>query len=294
MKEQEIEKNKTQEKLKLIFTMAVFGTIGIFVRFIPLSSGIIASIRGIIGTLFLIIFVKIKGENISFQAIKNNFKILCISGILIGANWIMLFEAYNYTTVATATLCYYLAPIFIIILSPIVLKEKFTLKKIICVVIALIGMFFISGVMQQGEIGNTFFKGIIYGVGAAVLYACVVLLNKFLKNISAYEMTIVQLFIAAITVIPHVLFTESLPVKGKITFQVILMLIIIGVIHTGITYAMYFSTVKTLKAQTLAIFSYIDPVVAILLSAFFLKENMNMFSIIGAVLILGSTFVSEI
>ncbi|MDO5089701.1 MAG: DMT family transporter, partial [Leptotrichiaceae bacterium] len=270
MKGRELEEDETGEKLKLIFTMIIFGTIGIFVRFIPFSSGLIAGVRGIIGTLFLIIFVKIKGEKISYEAIKNNFKILCISGILIGANWILLFEAYNYTTVATATLCYYLAPVFIIILSPAVLKEKLTLKKGICTLTALMGMFFISGVMRQGGIGNTLPKGIIYGVGAAVLYACVVLLNKFLKNISAYEITIVQLFIAALTVIPHLLFTEKMAVKGIITPQSILLLIIVGTVHTGITYAMYFSTIKTLKAQTVAIFSYIDPVVAIFLSTFLL------------------------
>ena len=286
---------KTEEanaRIRLIVAMTIFGTIGIFVKHIPLPSSIIALARGIIGIGFLLIFTKIKKIKISFSEIKNNFPILSLSGMLIGIHWIFLFEAYHHTTVAVATLCYYLAPVFIIIASPFVLKEKLSLKKIICVTVALIGMIFVSGIFKEGGTENLQIKGILFGVGAAIIYATVILLNKHLKNISSYGMTIMQIGIAAVILLPYTAVTQNF---GNLSFDflTIVLLLIVGILNTGITYSLYFSSIKELKAQTIAIFSYIDPIVAIFLSTFLLKEKPDIYTVIGGILILGATFVSE-
>ena len=281
-----------QAKLKIIFAMVTFGTIGIFVRNIELPSTVIALARGIIGTLFLLLVVFAKGKGLDKGAIKRNLTILGISGACIGFNWILLFEAYRYTTVATATLAYYMAPIFVIMASPFVLKERLTAIKGLCVAMALTGMVLVSGVVQSGMDGVDF-TGILCGVGAASLYATVILLNKFIKNVSAYDMTIMQLGLAALVLLPYTMVTENFCALSPDTNS-LLLLAVVGVIHTGFTYAMYFSSIQNLKAQTVAIFSYIDPIVAIILSAVLLNESMDIYSIIGAVLVLGSTFVSEL
>ncbi len=284
--------NEKRARIELFISMVIFGTIGIFVKYIPLPSGAIASVRGIGGMLFLIILVLLKREKISKQAIKENLALLILSGVFIAVNWILLFEAYRYTTVATATLCYYLAPVFVILVSPFFLKEQLTVKKLICVLCALAGMIFVSGVLDTGisEIGEI--KGILLGIGAAVFYASVVLMNKKFKNINAYDKTIMQLGIAGISVLPYTLICET--VSQPITFFAVVMLIIVAVVHTGFAYAMYFGSIKELPAQSVAIFSYMDPVVAIILSAVMLGETMSVFGVIGAVLILGSTLISEI
>lgn len=287
---------KTEEanaRIRLIVAMTIFGTIGIFVKHIPLPSSIIALARGIIGIGFLLIFTKIKKIKISFSEIKNNFPILSLSGMLIGIHWIFLFEAYHHTTVAVATLCYYLAPVFIIIASPFVLKEKLSLKKIICVTVALIGMIFVSGIFKEGGTENLQIKGILFGVGAAIIYATVILLNKHLKNISSYGMTIMQIGIAAVILLPYTAVTQNF---GNLSFDflTIVLLLIVGILNTGITYSLYFSSIKELKAQTITIFSYIDPIVAIFLSTFLLKEKPDIYTVIGGILILGATFVSEL
>ena len=281
-----------QAKLKIIFAMVTFGTIGIFVRNIELPSTIIALARGIIGTLFLLLVVFAKGKGLDYSAIKRNLTILAASGACIGFNWILLFEAYRYTTVATATLAYYMAPIFVIMASPFVLKERLTAIKGLCVAMALTGMVLVSGVVQSGMDGVDF-TGILCGVGAASLYATVILLNKFIKNISAYDMTIMQLGLAALVLLPYTMVTENFGALSPDTNS-LLLLAVVGVIHTGFTYAMYFSSIQSLKAQTVAIFSYIDPIVAIILSAVLLNESMDVYSMVGAVLVLGSTFVSEL
>jgi transporter, eamA family len=280
-------------KFRLMTAMFIFGTIGIFVRNIPLPSSVIALARGVIGTLFLIIFTKIRKIKISYTEIKNNLSILCLSGMLIGIHWIFLFEAYRNTTVAVATLCYYLAPVFVIIASPFVLKEKLTFKQIVCIGVALIGMIFVSGIFEKGGTENLQLKGIFFGIGAAIIYAVVILLNKHLKKISSYTMTIMQLGIAATVLAPYTLLTQN---TGSLTFNftTLILLGIIGIINTGITYTLYFSAIQELKAHTIAIFSYIDPIVAILLSTLILREKPDVFTVIGGIMILGSTLISEL
>lgn len=279
-------------RAKLILAMTIFGTIGIFVKFIPLPSSMIACVRGFVGVAFLLLVTLIKKSKISLKDIKRNLLLLCISGAFIGINWILLFEAYRYTTVATATLCYYMAPIFVTIASPFILKEKLTAKKVFCVLIALVGMVFVSGIVGTDSLQISVL-GILCGVGAAFFYACVILLNKHLKDISSYDMTMTQLLVAAVVILPYVLLTEDITAVS-LDAPAIIFLLLLGIVHTGFAYMIYFSSIASLKAQTVAIFSYIDPVIAILLSALVLREDMGIYGAIGAVLILVSTLLSEI
>lgn len=282
----------TLARTKLILAMTIFGTIGIFVKYIPLPSSVIACVRGFVGVAFLLLITLIKKSKISIKDIKKNLLLLIISGAFIGINWILLFEAYRYTTVATATLCYYMAPIFVTLASPFVLKEKLTLKKTLCVLTALIGMVFVSGIVSTGSLQINV-PGILCGIGAAFFYACVILLNKHIKEISSYDMTMTQLLVAAVVILPYTLLTADISLTA-LDIKAIVCLMVVGVVHTGFAYMIYFSSISSLKAQTVAIFSYIDPVIAIILSALLLREKMGLSGIIGAVLILGSTLLSEI
>lgn len=282
-----------KSKLSLFLSMFIFGTIGIFRKYVPLSSGLLAISRGYIGALFLILLIFLKKDKISFKAIKSNLFLLCLSGIFIGINWILLFESYQYTSVATATLCYYMAPVFVIIASPFLFKEKLSFKKGVCVVLAIVGMVLVSGIIETGFSGIGELKGILLGLGAALFYASVIVLNKKIKNVPIYDKTTVQLIAAATILVPYSIFVEN-NADIKITPIIILMLLIIGVCHTGFAYALYFGSIEKLNTQTVALFSYIDPIVAIILSALLLKEPMSIYGIIGAVLILGSTLITEL
>lgn len=285
--------NSIKSKLMLILSMFIFGTIGVFRKYIPLSSAVIAFARGVIGTLFLIIILKIKGKKISWTSVKSNLVILIFSGAFLGLNWILLFEAYQYTSVAIATLCYYMAPIFVILVSPIFLKENLTVKKIICVTISLLGMILVSGVVGEQFSGISELKGVILGLGAAALYATVIILNKKITNIESYDKTIIQLSASAIILLPYIILNNS--DKGiLLTPFIIMLIIVVGVLHTGIAYTLYFGAMKDLTGQTVALFSYIDPIVAILLSAFLLKEPMNYLQIIGTILVISATMASEL
>lgn len=279
-------------KWNVILSMIIYGSIGIFVRYIPLPSATVSMFRGMIGAPFLLLLLLLKKSKISWKAIKENAVRLCLLGTMLGMNWILLFESYRYTSVATATLCYYLAPIFIVAISPFVFQEKMTRKKGFCIAVALIGMIFVSGAMESAIPDIVEIKGVLLGIGAAILYAAIVVNNKKLHNISAYDRTIAQLVISAIVLLPYNLISGNLE---NISFSpmTLILLAIVGVVHTGVPYYLYFGAMDKLPAHTLAILSYIDPVVAILLSACVLREPMGIFDIIGGILILGSTVISE-
>lgn len=284
--------NQRAAKLRLIFAMAMFGTLGLFIRAIPLPSSVIALVRGAVGAAFLLAVCAMRKTPPNKAAIRRNLKYLIPCGVAMGFNWILLFEAYRYTTVAVATLCYYLSPVIILLLSPVLLKEKLTALKAGCIALALGGMFLVSGVVQSGGTGFNA-TGILLGLGAAVLYAFIVLLSKQLTDISSYDTTIMELGISAVVMLVYNLMTVDLSALTctPIGFA---SLAVVAIFHTGVCYALYFGSIAVLPAQTSALFSYIDPVVAILLSALLLREPMDVLSAIGAVLILGSTLLGEV
>ena len=281
----------SQAKAKLILAMGIFGTIGLFVRRIPLPSSLIANVRGVIGMLFLLFVLALRHERLQTDAIRRNLKFLLPCGVMLGFNWLLLFEAYRFTSVAVATVRYYLAPVFVLLFSPLLFRERLTLLRALCAFVALVGMVLTSGVVQNGFSGN--FRGILLALGAAGMYAAIVLLSKFLRDIPAYDITAVELGISAVVLLPYNLLTVD---WQGLTCSVgeLGLLLLVGIVHTGIAYTLYFGAIPDLRAQTAAIFSYIDPIVAILLSALLLREPMDMLSALGAVLVLGSTFVGEL
>ena len=282
----------SKAKLALVTSMTIFATIGIFRKFIFLPSSTVAMARAVIGTVFLAALILIRGKKISLESIKKNALPLVLSGVFLGFNWILLFEAYNYTSVAVATLCYYMAPVILIVISPFVFKEKLTLPKILCVITAVVGMALVSGAFGGAAVGALSTKGIILGLCAAVFYAAIVTCNKKLKDISAFDRTTVQLGLSAIILVPYTFLTEDF--SGYVLqSDTIVMLIIVGVVHTGFAYALYFGCMDKLKTQTVALYSYIDPVGAVLLSTLLLNEPIGHNQILGAVLILGATLISE-
>ena len=295
------ETNRPGALLMLASSMLIFGTIGLFRRYIPLSSGLLAFSRGILGALFLGLFLMIR--RLPEQRLKKRkgswnrtsapvFFLLILSGALIGVNWILLFEAYNYTTVATATLCYYMQPTIVILLSPLFFHERLTAKKLVCAFLAVLGMFLVSGAAGEGIPQGDAFRGILCGLGAAILYASVVIMNKCIRNIDPYLKTILQLASASVCLLPYLAVTGQLSYVKLDSFS-LFMLLVVGIVHTGIAYTLYFGSTDGLRAQTIALFSYIDPVSALFISVLFLHEPMGAAGLAGAVLILGAAFAAE-
>ena len=285
-------KRLTDPKLMLIVSMFIFGTIGLFVRNIPVSSGELALYRAVLAALLIGCYLLLSKQSIPFAQIKKELPLLLLSGIAMAFNWILLFQAYKYTTVSVATLSYYFAPVIVTVACPILFKEKMGAKQWICFAMSTLGIVLITGIGDLSG-GSNHFIGIIFGLGAACLYATVILLNKFIKKVQGIHRTFLQFIAAIIVLIPYVSLTSgfslgSLNVKGWV------FLLIVGLIHTGVTYCMYFSSLKELPGQKAAILSYIDPLVAVLCSVLILGEAMSLMQLIGGLLILGFTLWNEI
>ena len=274
------------------FLFFVLGTIGIFVRNIGLPSSLIALVRSVVGLLFLLAVTAIKKEGFSLAAMKGKLLLLALSGILMGFNWILLFEAYNYTTVSVATLSYYFAPVIVTLVCPLLFKEKMGLKQWLCFGFSTLGIVLITGIGDLSA-GSNHIKGIAFGLGAAGLYATVILLNKFIKGVQGLHRTFLQFIAATAVLVPYVGFTDGCNL-GTLDAKAWVCLLAIGIVHTGITYCLYFSSLKELPGQKAAILSYVDPLVAVLCSVTILHEKMTSLQIIGGALILGFTLWNEI
>ena len=288
---EQIMKRNTRARLLLIASMTIFGTIAPFVREISVSSGELALYRAIMATVLIAVFMLITKSKIPFGRIKREVPLLLLSGGAMGINWILLFEAYKRTTVSVATLSYYFTPVIVMLVCPLLFKERLTPSQIVCFVVSTVGLVMITG--TTGFSGKSDIFGILFGLGAATFYATVILLNKFIKNVDGIHRTFLQFIAAIIVLLPYVVFSggftlESLDTRGWIC------LLIVGVIHTGIAYCMYFSSLKELSGQKAAILSYVDPLVAVFISVTALSESMTPWQIVGGILILGSTLWNEL
>ena len=277
-------------KIQVLLSMLIFSTVGLTVRFVEMPSAAVVLARAVLGTLFMLGFVYLTGKVINKESIRANAKVLIASGIALGLNWMLLFEAFSHTTIAVAVLCYYLAPVFVIVGSPFILKERITGLQLGCVLGALLGMVFVSGFID-GELRG--FWGIVLAMSAAVFYASVMFLNKFVKGVSTYDSTVMQLGSAALVFIPYALLTVDFT-SLEWTSKGLMLLVVLGVVHTGVAYALFFGSFTKLPAQTISIYSYVDPLMSVLLSWLVLQEPLGWTGFVGALLILGSTLASEL
>ena len=279
-------------RLFLTLSMVCFGTLAPFVRNISVSSGELALYRAVLAALLIGGSLLITKQKAVFSSLGKELYLLIISGVAMGFNWILLFEAYKYTTVAIATLSYYFAPVIVTIICPILFKEKMTKKQLLCFLMSTFGLFLVIGITNPGSSGNDGI-GIAFGLGAAVLYALVILLNKFIKGVTGIHRTFLQFLAAIAVLVPYVLFTSGINLR-VLDFTGWSCLLIVGLVHTGIAYCLYFTSLKELSGQEAAILSYMDPLVAVIIGVLVLKEPLNWQQLIGGLLILGFTLLNEL
>ena len=280
---------KTSATIRYLIAVVIYGTIGFFLHYVDASSEFVVLCRGAIGSLFIGI-VMLASENLpDINAIKRNFKYIVISGIALGLNWVFLFECYKYS-VAIASLCNYIAPIIVVIISSMFLKEKLNTIQIGCIISAFIGIVLISGVLDQTS--KIDYRCVIYGLLAAIGFVVLVLSNKQIKDIKPLDNTIAQLFVSALTVLPYVIINDSFP--KSLDLRSGLIILCLGIIHTGIAYIFYFNSIDELPANKVAIYGYIEPVLSVLTGALIFNEELSIYGIIGAILILASALVNEL
>lgn len=275
----------------MIVSASVFGTLGPFVRRIEVTSAELALYRAVLAAVFILLFFLIRRERPRLREIRGALWLLLLSGAAMGFDWMLLFEAYKYTTISLATLSYYIAPVIVTALCPLLFHEKMTRTQLVCFLMSTVGVALIigSGGLQGG---GSDLRGIVCAVGAAVFYAAVILLNKYIRGVTGLERTFVQLLAAVVVLAPYVGLTsgfhpEVLSATGWVN------LLIVGFVHTGLTYCMYFAAIRTLPGQESSLLSYLDPIVSVLISVLLLGEPLAPIQIAGMVLFLGFAVANE-
>ncbi|MFI3238696.1 MAG: DMT family transporter [Lachnospiraceae bacterium] len=276
--------------MMLLFPAMMWGTLGVFVRYIPMSSAHIALVRTVVGSVTLVIIYMFRGNKIDIRVLKNNFIKLFVAGACIGFNWVILFEAYKVTSVSVATVVYYIAPAVVIVVSPILFAEKLSWNKMIGVLCAIVGMAFVSFSAGVGEVS---IWGIFMAFCGAMMYATVTIVNKFIKDMGGFEAAMWEMIFAAGVLIPYCFLVE------KDSFVIpdalgVVNVLTISILHTGVCYGIYFAAIQRMKAQSVAICSFADPFTALIISALFLRERMTLTQVIGAVLIIGGVMFAEV
>ncbi|MCQ2798126.1 MAG: EamA family transporter [Bacilli bacterium] len=278
--------------LQYVIAMAIYGTAGIVSRFLSLPAGLIVLSRGLIGILCMLVFIfLILRRKPNWQVIKKNILWLILAGFSLGGNWICLFTSYNVMNVSLGTLFNYLAPVMMIFISPILFKERLTPLKVICALVALFGMVMVSGVI--GGEGTISLTGLLIGLGSAICYVGIVVFNKFLREVDPFDKTLIVLAAASSVMLPYALITTDF---ASIVWDpmMIVYILILGIVHTGIAYIFYLGPMPFMSTQSIAILSYVEPVLSILLSFLVLHEELSYIAWIGAILMLGATIISEI
>lgn len=278
-------------RLLLTASMIIFGTLGLFTRNISLSSGELALYRAVLAAALILVYLTVTGQSLPIGTIRRELPLLIVSGMAMGINWVLLFQAYRFTTISMATLSYYFAPVIVIVACPILFREKMTPRQLICFVMSTAGLVLIIG---AGGAGNgTDLIGVLFGLGAAVFYATVILMNKFIRQVTGIHRTLIQFGGAILILLPYVAFTGGFHL-GSLDGRGWICMLIVGLVHTGITYCMYFSSLKDLSGQETAVLSYMDPLVATLISVLLLGEPMTPAQALGGVMILGFTLWNEL
>jgi len=279
-------------KAMMVLAMAIFGTLGTMTQFIDLPASVIVVFRGTVGAATILLLVYLTGSRLSKGDIYGNMFTLVCSGICLGLNWLFLFEAYKSIEVSVATVLNYMTPAMVILAAPIFLKTRLTPVKLGCALLALLGLVLVAGIIQDGIEGMNAY-GVSCGILGAVFYTAMVLFNKKLTSIGSYDRTVVQLGVAAVVVMLYSLFTVDF---GELRFdaQTIVLLLVMGVLHTGIAFTLYFGSLAYMDASSAVIYGYIEPIIGLMLSVVVLGEDLGWVGWVGAALILGSTFLAEV
>ncbi len=283
--------NSSNAKFMMVLSCIIFGTIGVFTQYIDLPASIILIGRGIIGCSFLTVLIYLLGSKIYKDDIYSNMFTLICSGVCLGMNWLLLFEAYKTIEVSLAVVCYYMTPALVILSAPFIFHVKLTKMNLVCALMALFGLLLVSGILTNG-IGMNM-HGILCGISAAFFYTGLIIFNKFLKSISSYDRTLVQLAIGTIIVTVYSLFTVDFSTV-EFTTTSIIFVIIIGLVHTALAFLLYFGSLAYMDASSAAVICYIEPFLALILSVVLLHEDLGLIGWIGAAIVLGSTFMPEL
>ena len=247
--------------------MLLFGTLGLFVRQAHVAGDVLAFLRTLIGAAFLGVLLLLQRHRIQKIGGRQLLYVL-LSAAFLGFNWVFLFEAYAAATISIATVIYYTAPLLALLAAVFLFHESVTLRIVLGIVLTMGGLLCITQVTGTA----VQLKGILFAAAAALCYAGVLLTNQFLHDIDGLYFTFLQLLCSAGILFVYLLLEGRIHLIPELPAASWPWIMCIAVVHTGVAYALYFTSLHHLTSSQAAVGSYLDPCIALLLSIFLLRE----------------------
>jgi len=275
-------------RIKLVLVMIIWGSLGVFTKSIPLSALSLAFLRASIALPVLFVVMKMKkADKLKWTLLKPYL----ISGILLGFGWLTLFYGFKNTSIASAVIIYNMSPVYVMIFAPLALKETISKIQVAVILTSFLGLFLIVGHNLLEGYG---YMGMLLSAVSGMIYASIVLINRSIKvRVDNQTATFVQIFTAMLVLLPFVLIEGNLLTAVHLDAKAAIYTILLGVLHTGVAYTMFFSLYTNMKSVEIISYSYLEPLFGILFSVIFMGETLIFTQIIGGILILGSTFIGE-
>lgn len=276
-------------RIKLVLVMVIWGSLGVFTRSIPLSALSLAFLRALLAlpVLFAVLKMK-KTEKVEWRLLKPYI----ISGSLLGFGWLTLFYGYKHTSISSAVIIYNMCPVYVMIAATLLLKETISKIQIAVVFFAFLGLFMIVGQNLSEGYG---YLGMALSAVSGMLYATIIIINRSIRSrVDNQTGTFVQISAAMIVLLPFVLAEGNILTVRDLDAAAVIYTILLGVLHTGIVYTIFFSLTTQMKSVEIVLYSYLEPLFGILFSVIFIGEKLTVLQIIGGILILGSTYIGEI
>lgn len=186
------------------------------------------------------------------------------------------------------------APIFSIIFAFIFLREHTTRKQLVGGALGVIGVLLIIFTPSSGKIDTTIEGNLFFIIAMLSSVVSAIMLKKIIKRYNPLTTVFWSFVIGAITFIPF--FSNEISHLGFlpiINTRVVVGIIFGAVFSSALAYFLQYSAIKILSIAEVGIFTYMDPVVAVLIAAPLLGEQPNSNFFVGSFLVFVGIFIAE-
>lgn len=289
-------KNSSHGTAFIILAAIFWGSMGIFVRSLSaygLSSIQIASVRLTVSALLMALILLYK-EPSGFRISRRDVPLFLALGLISVLFFtVCYFAAIELMTLSAAAILLYTSPIWVMLMSLIVFKEKFSTKKLAALILAFLGCVLVSGIGSGGITP----LGVLVGLGAGIGYGLYSILSSIaLRRYSPLTVTAYTFIIAAggswfickpADMISHFAAADSIWTLTLLVFAT-------GLITAVVPFMCYNMGLKTVEASRAAIFATIEPVVASALGVIVFHETLTVSALLGIILVLSGVILLSV
>lgn len=269
--------------LKFITSMVIFGSIGYFSVKTELPSIELVFFRCLCASILLgfvwLLGNKRRGNNRE-TVHRKEFLFALLCGFFLIVNWVFFFRSIELMPITVAVSIYHLAPVLVLLLGALFFKERITFTAGLAIVICFIGTLLVGGILQHATLDDFLSTGVLWAFGAALFYALTTLTGKAIRTLDPILTTVIQTTLGIILLFPLVDWANF----SQLSVENWSYILLTGFVHTGFVFYLFFSSVRSLKAETIAILVFLDPAVAILMDVVLIGYYPDIYQTIGIIL----------